>query len=78
MVAHARFPIRAAHLFEQRRGGRVVADVVEGLDLRVAFHVRLPGEDEDFERLRVRRQGEGEERDEDGEMFHKFVFGDTV
>ena len=47
--------IRVAHLLEQRRGRRVVADVVEGLNFRVSFHVRLPGEDEDFERLRIRR-----------------------
>ena len=55
MVAHGWFAIRAAHLLEQRRGGLVVADVVERLDLRVAFHVGLAGEDEDLERLRGRR-----------------------
>ena len=45
------FSIRTAHHLEQRRGGGIVTDVVEGLDTRVALHVRLAGEDEDFERF---------------------------
>jgi hypothetical protein len=60
VVGHSGFAVRAAHLLEQRRGGGIVTDVVEGLDARMAFHVGLAGEDEDLERLRFRTEG-GEE-----------------
>ena len=77
MVGDRRFSVRAAHLFEERCRGWVVAYVVEGLNPRVPLHVRLPGEDEDFERLCMKRirKKEGDEREnrDDGLMAHKRV-----
>ena len=57
MVGDGGLAVRAAHLLELRRGGGIVTDVVEGLDARVALHVRLAGEDEDFEWLRFHADG---------------------
>jgi hypothetical protein len=51
-VTNSWLAVRTAHLLEERRGGRVVAGVVEGFDFGVPFHVRLAGEDEDFEFFR--------------------------
>ena len=51
MIANPRLAIRTTHLFQQGRGGRIIAEVVKGLDLRMAFHVGLAGEDEDLQRL---------------------------
>ena len=71
VVGDCRLSIRAAHHLEQRRGGGVVTDVVEGLDARVALHVRLAGEDEDLEGLRFHADG-GEQHgcEEGGGGFH--------
>src|SRR5262249_25970121 len=63
MIANARLPTGIAHLLEQRRRRRIVADVVERLDLRMPLHVRLAREDENLERFRGRR-GNGEKRQE--------------
>ena len=52
-IAHRRLAVGTPHHFEHRRGRRVVADVIKGLDARRSFHVRLSGEDEDFELLRL-------------------------
>ena len=49
----------------RRRGGRIVADVVEGLGLRMALHVRLSGQDEDLERLGVKLGREDETKGEE-------------
>ena len=42
---------RSRIIFKKRCGGRIIADVVEGFDLRVSLHVRLACEDEDSNRL---------------------------
>ena len=57
VVGDGGFAVGAAHLLEQRRGGGIVTDVVEGLDARVALHVRLAGEDEDLEWFRFHADG---------------------
>ena len=61
MIGDSRLSVRASHCPEQRHSRGVVANVIERFDLRVPFHVGLPGEDEDFQRrggqLLRRRQG---------------------
>ena len=52
--AHRRLPVGTPHHFQQRRGRRIVADVVKGLDTRRPFHVGLARENEDFQWLRSR------------------------
>jgi hypothetical protein len=51
VIAHTRLAIVTAHPFQKRRGGGIIAYVIECLDLRMTFHVRLACEDEDFERF---------------------------
>jgi hypothetical protein len=45
--------------------------VLDGADLRVTLHVRLSGEDEDLQRLRVERGGEEKSRDYCDGDFHE-------
>ena len=47
-----RFAVRAEHALQQRRRRGVFADIVDRLDPRMAFHVRLPHEDVDLQRFR--------------------------
>jgi len=78
----ARLAVRPAHLLEQGRGGRIVADVVERLDLGMALHVGLPGKDVDLQRLGgvegCRRQyGDGQDG-QHCESFHGTLLGSRV
>lgn len=57
MLAHARGTVSLAHLPQYGRRLRVSRQVVEGSHSGVAFHVRLPGENEDFERTGRRSCG---------------------
>ena len=51
VIAHRWRAICPAHLFQQWCCGRVIANIIKRLDLRVALHVGLSGEDEDLQRL---------------------------
>ena len=50
-LADARLAVGGPHLLEKGCGGRVVADVVERLDMAQPMHVGLPGQDVDLERF---------------------------
>ncbi len=71
MITHARLAVGTAHLLEQWRGGRVIADVIERFDPGLALHVGLPCQDVDFQgvissRGRGRQGCDAENQDEDG------------